>query len=264
MRDLMSVKSSRVKNLFHMDLHRMLHGKAFWVMACIAVFIPVMMLTQMSDVKDIMSFIGGTSAASSSLSSGMSLSILTVLTGLLLSITIGKEYASGQIKNIITSHANKCDYIISKTMIAFIWTLVFTVLYLLTLFILGSVMGLPMNIPSIPGLALYVLEKLLLSIPMSVLMIAINLIFRRSYGWSMMFVCMVGTGFVVMVLQMGLQMLGLSSIAGILNFTITGASAFATLTPDVVSLAIIVVVSIVWTFLCTLIADVLMNKRDVI
>lgn len=45
MRDLLSLNLKRVRNLFRMDLHRMLHGKAFYVMICIAVFIPVMMLT---------------------------------------------------------------------------------------------------------------------------------------------------------------------------------------------------------------------------
>ena len=129
MRDLMSVDFRRVKNLLHMDFHRVLHGKAFWVMVGITVFIPIMMLTQMSDVHDLATFIGGdSSAAGFSFGAGMSLSILIVLTGILLCIYIGKEYTSGQIKNIITSHANKCDYIFAKTVIAFLWTSVFNVI----------------------------------------------------------------------------------------------------------------------------------------
>lgn len=265
MRDLFSVHFRRVKNLLRMDLHRMIHGKAFWVMACIAVFIPVMMLTQMGEAREIASFIGSTGAESSSaFGAGMSISILTILTGILLSITIGREYTSGYIKNIITSHANKCDYVISKAIIAFTWNVIFTIIYLVTLFILGTVMGLPTGITSICGLILFVLEKLLLSIPMSILMIAINLVFRRNYGWSILFVCMAGTGFIVMTLQMGLQMLGLGSMASILNFTISGASAFTTLTPNIFNLLIVLVISAVWTFICTVIADNLMNKRDVI
>lgn len=84
------------------------------------------------------------------LAAGMSLSILIVLTGILLCIYIGKEYTSGQIKNIITSHANKCDYIFAKTVIAFLWTSVFNVIYLLTLFVLGMVMGVPAGIAQHP------------------------------------------------------------------------------------------------------------------
>ena len=265
MRDLMSVDFRRVKNLLHMDFHRVLHGKAFWVMVGITVFIPIMMLTQMSDVHDLATFIGGdSSAAGFSFGAGMSLSILIVLTGILLCIYIGKEYTSGQIKNIITSHANKCDYIFAKTVIAFLWTSVFNVIYLLTLFVLGMVMDIPAGIASIPSLILFVLEKLLLSIPMSVLMIAINLIFREKYGWSILFTCIVGTGVIVMFLKMGLQMLGLEALSGILNFTITGAAAFASLTPAVSSILVILAVTVVWTLLCTLLSDGLMNKRDVL
>lgn len=265
MRDLMSVDFRRVKNLLRMDLHRMLHGKAFWVMVGVTIFIPIMMLTQMSDVHNLAAFIGdGGGTTGFSFGAGMSLSILIVLTGMLLCIYIGKEYTSGQIKNIITSHANKCDYIFAKTIIAFLWTSVFTAVYLVALFVLGTVMGVPAGIASFPGLILFILEKLLLSIPMSVLMIAINLIFREKYGLSILFTCIAGTGVIVMSLKMGLQMLGLEALSGILNFTITGAAAFASLTPAVSSILVILAVTVVWTLLCTLLSDGLMNKRDVL
>ena len=133
-----------------------------------------------------------------------------------------------------------------------------------TLFILGGIMGLPAEISSIPGLVLYILEKLILSIPMSVLMIAINLVFRRSYGWSIVFICIAATGIITMSLQMGLQMLGLGTLSYLLNFTISGASNFAATTPDLMAFLIIIAVSVIWTLLCSLIGDLLMNKRDVL
>lgn len=264
MHDLLSLDMKRVRNLFRMDLHRMLHGKAFYVMVCIAVFIPVMMLTQMSDVRDITMFIGSDVVSGGSFGAGMNLSMLNILTGMLFAIYIGKEYTTGFIKNIITAHANKYDYLVSKGLTALICNAVFVAVYLITLFVMGAVMGLPAEIPSIIGMALYIIEKLLLSIPMSMLMIAINLVFRRSYGWSIVFICIAATGIVVMSIQMGLQMLGLGALASVFNFTITGASAFATTTLDVVSLLIVIFVSVAWTLVCSLIADLLMNKRDVL
>lgn len=266
MRDLLSVNPQRVQNLFRMDLHHMIRGKAFYVMIGIAIFMPVMMLTQMSDVKDIMVFVGssGTETAGA-FGAGMNLSVLNILTGMLLCIYIGREYTTGFIKSIITVHANKYDYIISKGLIALICNVVFTIVYLLTLFILGGIiMGLPAEIPSIPGLVLYILEKLLLSIPMSVLMISINLVFRRSYGWSIVFICIAATGIITMSLQMGLQMLGFGTLSYLLNFTISGASNFAATSPDLVPFLIIVAVSVIWTLLCSLVGDLLMNKRDVL
>lgn len=198
MHDLLSLDRKRVYNLFRMDLHRMIHGKAFYVMVGITVFIPVMMLTQMSDVRDITMFIGSDVVSGGSFGAGMNLSMLNILTGMLLAIYIGKEYTTGFIKN------------------------------------------------------------------MSMLMIAINLVFRRSYGWSIVFICIAATGIVVMSIQMGLQMLGLGALASVFNFTITGASAFTTTTPDVVSLLIVIFVSVAWTLVCSLIADLLMNKRDIL
>lgn len=265
MRDLLSVDFRRVKNLFRMDLHKTIHGKAFWVMACIAVFIPVMMMTQMSEAGDVMAFIGSTGESTSgAFGAGMNLSMLTILTGILLSIQIGREYTSGSIKNIVTAHANKCDYIISKAMIATVWNVAFTVIHLLTLFILGAMLGFTATIPSIPGLILYILEKLLLAVLMSVLMIAINMIFRSSFGWSIVFVCMAGTGIVVMSLQMVLPMLGLGAISSLLNFTVTGAAVYATLSPSLLSLLLIVAVCAGWTIIYTVIGDTLMNKRDIL
>lgn len=264
MHDLLSLDLKRVRNLFRMDLHRMLHGKAFYVMIGITVFIPVMMLTQMSDVRDITMFIGSNVVSDGSFGAGMNLSMLNILTGMLLSIYIGKEYTTGFIKNIITAHANKYDYLVSKALVALICNIVFVAVYLITLFVLGAVMGLPAEIPSIIGMVLYIIERLLLSIPMSMLMIAINLVFRRSYGWSIVSICIAATGIVVMSIQMGLKMLGFGALANIFNFTITGASAFTTITPDVISLLIVIFVSIVWTLICSLFADYLMNKRDVL
>lgn len=126
------------------------------------------------------------------------------------------------------------------------------------------VMGIPAGITSVPGLILFVLEKLLLSIPMSVLMITINLIFREKYGWSILFTCIAGTGVIVMSLKMGLQMLGLEALGSILNFTITGAAAFTSLTPAFFPVLAILAVTVIWTLLWTLLSDGLMNKRDVL
>ncbi len=264
MHDLLSINLKRVRALFRMDLHRMFHGKAFYVMVGIAVFIPVMMLTQMSGEKDIMMFIGGEGNMAGSFGAGMSLSMLNILTGMLLSIYIGREYTTGFVKNIITAHANKYDYIISKGLIALICNVIFMAVYLVTLFALGMIMGVSAEVPSIVGLALYILEKLLLSIPMSLLMIAINLVFRHSFGWSIVFICIAATGIIPISLQMGLSMLGFGSLAGVLNFTISGASSFATLTPNILSLFVIIGITVVWSLLCSLAGDCLMNQRDVL
>lgn len=264
MRSLTALDFDRTMHLFRMDLHRLFHGKAFYIMIGISIFIPVMMLTQMSEPRSIATFIGSNGASDGGFGAGMNLSMLVALTGMLLSIYIGKEYSTGFIKNIIVVHANEYDYIMSKLMIALICNATFFLVYLVTLLALGTAMGIPAGIPSIGGLVWYVAEKMLLSIPASMLMIAASLVFRRNYGWSIAAICIVATGIIPLSMQMGLRMAGLGLVANMLDFTVAGASSLATLTPHAGSLLAILCVSAAWTVVWSLVARGLMSKRDVL
>ncbi|MGN0683163.1 MAG: ABC transporter permease [Oscillospiraceae bacterium] len=265
MSDLINVNRQRIMNLFRMDLRKMLRGKAFYVMLLIAIFIPIMMLTQMPGVDSTM-FLGGTDGNTAEAFGGgaMGLTFLWVLTGILLSIYIGSDYSTGFIKNIVTSHANKLDYIISKEMIALVWNASLYIVYIVTLAAAGFAMGCPLQIPSAAGLALYFFELLVSSVAMSSLIIMINLIFRRLYGWSICFGFFIASGIIIMGARMGLESSGLGFIANFLNITIAGSASLAKLQPDAISLLIIVAVSVLWTFVYSMIANKLMNINDVL
>lgn len=265
MHDLKNLNWSRVINLFRMDMRKMVKGKAFYVMMAVTVFIPIMMLTQMPGIDSTL-FLGGLSEGTADVFGGgaMGISILWVLTGILLSIYIGTDYTTGFIKNIVTAHANKLDYIISKEMTAFVCNAALNIVYVITLAVTGAVMGSPLHIPSAVGFILYLLQLLISSIAMSALMIMINLIYRRLYGWSITFISIIASGMIIMGAKMGLESLGLGTLSKILNVTIAGSASLAKLTPDVISLVIIIAVSAVWTFLYSLIADKLMDTRDII
>ncbi|MGN0657225.1 MAG: ABC transporter permease [Ruminiclostridium sp.] len=265
MRDLLNVNRQRIFNLFKMDLRKMVRGKAFYVMLAIAVFIPIMMLTQMPGMDSTM-FLGGTDEAAGEAFGGgaMGLTFLWVLTGILMSIYIGSDYSTGFIKNIVTSHANKLDYIISKELIALVWNASLYIVYIITLAVAGLVMGCPLQLPSGVGFVLYFLELLISSVAMSSLIIMINLIFRRLYGWSICFGSFIASGIIIMGARMGLESSGLGFIANFLNITISGSASLAKLEPNVLSLLIIVGVSVVWTFVYSLISNKLMNTNDVL
>lgn len=88
MHDLLTINPKRVVNLFKMDLYHLTRGRSFYVMVAIAIFIPVMMLTQMNGANNLMAFIGtggnhvSTAASSAASGAGMSLSMLNILTGI--------------------------------------------------------------------------------------------------------------------------------------------------------------------------------------
>lgn len=188
MRDLTSINRSRIIGLLKMDLRKMLRGKAFYVMPGIAVIIPVMMLTQMP-VENSAMLLGGTDEGTAEVFGGgmMGLSILGALTGILLCIYIGRDYSTGFIKNIVTAHANKLDYIISKELTAIVCSTALYAVYIIALAIAGAVVGAPLKIPDEGGFILYFAEHLISSAAMSALVISINMIFRRLYGWSICF-----------------------------------------------------------------------------
>lgn len=261
MRNLLSVNGKRVRNLFRMDLHRMLCGKVFYVMVILAAFIPISTLMQMGDAGSVTALIGGTGAAAGS---EMTLSILNMLTAIFLCVFMGKEYSSGFIKNVIPAHANKYDYLISKGLIALICNAVFMAVYLLILFVAGPAAGLSTEVASVPGLILFILEKLLLSIPMSMLIIGVNLVFCRSRVWSVLISFIAAMGVIVMVLQSALQALGLGMLSGILNFTITGAAVFTTMVPSLPALIIVILIAAAWTLICSLAGNFWMNHQDVL
>ncbi|MGN0802052.1 MAG: ABC transporter permease [Candidatus Faecivicinus sp.] len=261
MHDLIAVKGSRIRNLFRMDLRRMLHGKAFYVMIVVAIYLPIMMITQIGGDSSVLSFIQGNGSFESF--GTLLVSMSNVLAGILLCIYIGQEYSSGFIKNIATVHANKFDYILSKGLIALICNVVFTIVYLLAIFVAGAIMGMDASIPSIFGLVWYVIEKLILSIPMSLLIISINLLFRDKFGICVITTFFAAMGIVVKLIQMVLGFLGLDGISKVLNFTVTGASTFITMSPDI-SILLIVVIAVVWSLLFALVANHLMSRRDIL
>ena len=265
MRELLSVNFKRVTNILKMDLRKMLRGKTFYVMLAISIFVPIMMLSQMPGIDSTL-FLGGTGAGTEEAFGGgaMGLTFLGVLSGILLCIYIGNDYSTGFIKNIVTSHGNKFDYIIAKGIVALICNTAFYTAYIVALAIAGAVMGAPLQIPSIIGFILYFIELLISSVAMSSLVIALNLFFRRLYGWSICFTFFFASGMLIMGIRMGLEGSGFSFISKILNITIAGSASLATLTPNILALLIIVVVSVAWTLVYSLIANKLMNSKDIL
>lgn len=263
MRDMLSVNFNRVLYIFKMDLRKMLRGKTFYIMLVISVLLPVMMLSQMPGT-DPVSFIGGAGADTSFGGGAMGSTLFGVLTGILLCIYIGSDYSTGFIKNIVTFHGNKFDYIIAKSMVALLCNAAFYVVYIIALAIAGAATGFPLHIPSIIGFILYIVELLISSVAMSTLVIMLNLLFRRLFGWTICLTFFLASGTFVMGIRMALESKGLDFAAQFLNLTIAGSASLASLAPNILTLLIIIVISAVWTFVYSMLANKLMNTRDIL
>lgn len=66
------------------------------------------------------------------------------------------------------------------------------------------------------------------------------------------------------ILQSAFQALGLGMLSGILNFTITGAAAFTTMTPSLPKLILVILIAAAWTLACSLAGNFWMNRQDVL
>ena len=262
MNDLKKLKPGWVLDLFRMDFYRIVHGKAFYILNGTMVFILVIMITQMSSTLPLASFLGGSN--DSFMSAGMDITMTTVLTGILLSVYIGKEFQTGIVKNIITMHSNKLEYILAKALTAIVCDTVFVIVFMATLIVLSIAMSIPLGIASIPGLIVYLLGRILLCIPMSLLMICVNLLLRTNYGWSMILSYVFGAGSLVTLGKTILSLVSTNSIAKIFDYTVGGASATLSQTPTLISGITTILVTLVWSFVWMLVGDSIMNKKDIL
>lgn len=262
MNDLKKLKPKWVWDLFRMDMYRIIHGKAFYVLIGTMIFILFIIITQMNDSLPLSAFLGGSS--DSFMSAGMDITMTTVLMGFLISIYIGKEFQTGIVKNIITTHSNKLEYILSKAATAVVCDIVFVIVFMVVLGVLSMVLGLPLGITSIPGLLLYLFSRIMLAVPMSLLIIGINLLFRTNYGWSMIISYVFSAGSLITLAKSIFNMVGLSGFFGIFDYTIGGAASALSLTPSAGNIFITLVIAIVWSVVWMLVDDTIMNKKDIL
>lgn len=263
MKDMMHIFS-----LFRMDMHRLVRSKTFYVMLILCIVFPVMMFTSMKEnVGAAIDMLGPLerSAASSPLESMSGIGMLTIMTGIFLAIFIGTEYQTGSVKNIMTFHSDKKEYIISKAVIGMLATVCFTVLYVVALAVVGAVAGYPLEIPSAGGFILFIFERLLTSAAFTMMFVFFSVLFRRNYGFTIVCALVFGLGLVSMVLTMlaGLGN-GIPFFEWVNRITVFGSGSYATLMPNGLNFLNVALAAVIWSVLYGLGSSLLLGKRDLL
>lgn len=263
----MNIKG-KVQNLFsllRMDLHRLIRSKTYYVMLALCIVFPVMMFTSMKgNVGSAADMIGPTVIASSGnpLASMSGISMLTIMTGIFLAIFIGTEYQTGFIKNMMTVHADKKEYVISKAIIGMIVTVSLMALYIIALAVVGAFAGMPLQLPSAGGFILFLLERLITSFAFILMFIFLNVTFRKNYGFAILLTFVLGIGVISMLLNL---LAGFSPFFMWLNrLTVYGAGSYATLLPNGLSFLNILLVSAAWSVIYIILSAIMLKKRDLI
>ncbi len=122
----------RIKSMLNLDFYRLFHTPAFYIMLCIAAFVPAMVLsiTGHDTVGPNGEIISAASAPYTNvwqvlapltptyvvadMGEYANINMVYIFSGILSSIFIGHDYMSGFVKNVFTVHSKKFDYVISK------------------------------------------------------------------------------------------------------------------------------------------------------
>ncbi|MDD3219712.1 MAG: hypothetical protein PHC41_09035 [Lachnospiraceae bacterium] len=250
-------------NLIKMDLRRTFRTPLFYALLLgLGVMLGTFAMTGvMGENQSIAALIGPVSSAGNMMST-MGMSMVLIFGAIYVVSIIGKDFSTGFIKNILTIHANKSSYILAKLVVGTIVSALMLVFYIVLMIILGAIQGLPVGIPSIGGLILFIIGKLLLAVALNALLIGFELTFR-NLPISILACFMFGMGGATMLLSMLGSSLNIPLLQTISTFTIAGSSSIGMLTIIAGDFIHIVICSLVWLAFALITACLIMKRKDV-
>ncbi len=157
--------ADKIKSMLSVDFRRMFTGKFFYIMAGIALVMPILILvmtsmmdgtvsvnpttgeeTVMQGFQNVWQMIGTVSSSSANAqeSAAMGMDIVSMcninlvffMSAVLVCVFIADDFRSGYVKNLFTVRSNKTDYVISKTAVCFVGGGI-----LLAAFFIGTILG---------------------------------------------------------------------------------------------------------------------------
>ncbi len=259
----------RLGGMLGVDFYRLFHTPLFYIFLCIAAVIPAMILGagSMSDP--------GTGVATplftntwhlvaapkpiyavSDIGEYANMNMVFIFGGIMVSIFIGHDYKSGYVKQLFTTHAKKQDYMMSKTLCCAFAMACMCITYLIGTVAGGLFSGASMEV-NVGSLIIAIVGKMIMSLGWASLYTFLNIIFRKFFGISIASSFFFGTGILI---------IGAGAILGntpILNVFLYGSSVYACLGANILTLAVCIVCSAVWTVIYNLLGTYLLNRTDV-
>ena len=259
----------RIKGMLSVDFYRLFHTPLFYIFIAIAAIIPAMILAmtglenpQTGEVVRMYTNTWQVIAAESPLyvvrdiAEYANMNMVYIFGGIMVSIFIGRDYKSGYVKQLFTTHAKKQDYMISKTMIS-----AFSMMCMCGTYMFGTVVAGLLTQTSfavnVGSLIIAIFSKVIMSLGWASLYTFLNVIFRRYFGVSIVSSFFFGTGILI---------IGVAAVLGnspVLNIFLYGSSVFACLSSSIVTLIVCTLVSCAWAVIYNVLGTVLLNRSDV-
>ena len=257
----------RLKGMLGVDFYRLFHTPLFYIFIAIAAIIPAMILGMTSvetaeGVKPLYTNTWQVIAADkplyvvSQIAEYANMNMVFIFGGIMVSIFIGHDYKSGYVKQLFTTHAKKQDYMMSKSVVCAFAMACMCGTYFVGTVLAGLLVGLSFSV-NVGSLICALLGKLIMSVGWASLYVFLNIIFRKHFWISIVSSFFFGTGILI---------IGAAAIVGnsaILNIFLYGASVFACLSSNFLSVIICLITSSIWTVVYNVLGTYILNRSDV-
>lgn len=257
----------RLKGMLGVDFYRLFHTPMYYIFLAVAAIIPAMVLSMggmgaESGVNPLYANTWNIIAADkplyimNNMGDYANMNMVFIFGGIMVSIFIGHDYTSGYVKQLFTTHAKKRDYMMSKTIVGAFSMACMCGTYLLGSLMAGVITGLSMNV-NFGSLLIAILGKMVMSLGWSSLYTFLNVIFRRHFGISIASCFFLGTG---------IPVIGAAAVLGntsALNIFLYGASVYACLSSNLMTLLVCLAVSAAWTVIYNVLGSAVLAHSDV-
>ena len=268
-RDVMerSTFASRMQAMLRLDFYRLFHTPVYYIVVAFAALIPALVLclvgednasvaASYTNTWQVLSSLTPTYVVSD-VSEYANINMIYIFGGILLAVFIGHDYTSGFIKSILTNHAAKVDYVLSKAAIGLFSMTCMVASYLVGLVFAGLISGRSFEV-SVAGLLCCVVGKLVLSVGFSALYTFIAVLLRKKVGFSIVGCFFFGTGMPIMAVSLIVK-----GDAPVLHALLYGVSCNASLSSTPPTVAYCALMSLAWTAVYALLSTLVLSRRDV-
>ncbi len=261
--------SRRLGGMLGVDFYRLFHTPLFYIFLAIAAIIPAMILGTGSMPNPNTGVVNPLFTntwhlvaapnpiyAVSDIGEYANMNMVFIFGGIMVSIFIGHDYRSGYVKQLFTTHAKKCDYMMSKTLCCAFAMACMCITYLIGTVAGGLFSGASMEV-NVGSLIIAILGKIIMSLGWASLYTFLNIIFRKFFGISIASSFFFGTG--ILIIAAG-AIFGNTSI---LNVFLYGSSVYACLSANILTLIVCLVCSVVWAIIYNLLGSYILSRTDV-
>lgn len=263
----------RLKGMLSVDFYRLFHTPLFYIFLAISAIIPAMILGTTSienletgDTLKMYENAWQMIASDKPLFSEINIAdyanmnMVFIFGGIMVSIFIGRDYKSGYVKQLFTTHAKKQDYMISKSVVCAFAMMSMCITYLLGTVASGLLVKADFSV-DVLSLVISIISKMMLSFGWASLFTFINVISRRYFGISIISSFFFGTG--ILVLGIGALISNINIPGEVLTLFLYGSSSYACLSSTILTLLICALCSFGWFMIYNVLGTVVLSKSDV-